>query len=427
MKKTALVLALLLIALCTGCNGVIPQATPVSVNELQPKVTLRFINSWGGSDSKAGPLNDIFNSFMDANPDIEIVNESLFGDDFLIKLKTDFATGNDPDVFGLWPGSDIMSLVQADKVADLTDILNADPAWKQSFEDAMWYHTTFNDRIYGLPVELIFEGLFVNIDLFERFNVKVPTNFEELKEAVRVFRAHRIIPIAFNCKSEGTYIYQNAAMMMADDNAIENPIADGKINHCYIDAMYLMQELYKLDAFPDDLFTMTSVERNNLFINKKAAMIVQGSWFVSNFSQDMNVDIVPFPELSKSSENYPRMIYGLGCGTFYMSKRASDNPAKQEASIRLLRALTSKDTATLLAEKTGMMSNVKIFDFDIDYNRLTRKGMAIMSVAKKLVGPPDSYLPRSIWESTIVQNFPYMLEGKLSPEELWDMAMTQLK
>ncbi|MCX7773881.1 MAG: extracellular solute-binding protein [Clostridia bacterium] len=388
-------------------------------------MTLRFINSWGGSDPKADSLQTLFDEFSEANPDIAVSNESLFGEDFLVKLKSDFASGNDPDVFGLWPGSDIKKLVEAGKVADLTEVLETDSQWKRSFNPKMWYHTTFNDRIYGLPVELIFEGLFVNTDLFDRYQIKIPTNYEELKTAVLKFRENGITPIAFNCKAEGTYLYQNIAMLMGGKEAIENPIVNGTIHPCYLDAMERIRELYHLGAFPEDLFTMTSVERNDLFTQKKAAMIVQGSWFISGIPNEKTVELVPFPEMMTGGDNYSSMIYGLGCGTFYMSEKAWKDPERREASLKLLKHLTSRETATYLAEKTGMLSNVNISDYKILYSKLAREGINYTYGAKALIGPPDSYLPRTAWENVIVKNMPYMLEGEITPEDLWKRALNE--
>ncbi len=418
------VLPLVLLLSVSGCDNPNSPIPVNSVPDLSSPVNLKFINSWGGSDPKAETLQSIFNAFSKDNPGITISNESLYGDDFLIKLKTDFASGNDPDVFGLWPGSDIKALVAAGKVADITDVLEADPEWKSTFDPKMWYNTTFDNKIYGLPVEIIFEGLYVNTDLFEKNDIQIPQNYEELKEAVTRFRSVGIIPIAFNCRAEGTYLYQNIAMMIGGKEAIENPISEGQINPCYIKAMNVMKELYEMGAFPDNVFTMSSVERNDLFIQKKAAMIVQGSWFVSAITDEKSVDFVPFPEMT-GGKNEARMIYGLGCGTFYMSTKAGYDSNQREAALKLLRYLTSKSTATILAERTGMLSNVDIYEFNIRYSRLANKGISMTNKFSQLIGPPDSYLPRTAWDNVIVKDFPYMLENKISPEELWKKALTE--
>ena len=158
MRKTrfAAILPLFaLIAVMTGACIKTPVASTVQGNENAKSndsiTTLRFISSWGGVDSKAETLKRVLKQFEIENPDIVVKNESLFGEDFLPKIKTDFASGYDPEVFGLWPGSDINMLVNAGKVADLTDLLEGDPEWKNSFNPEMWSYTTSNGRVYGLP------------------------------------------------------------------------------------------------------------------------------------------------------------------------------------------------------------------------------------------------------------------------------------
>jgi raffinose/stachyose/melibiose transport system substrate-binding protein len=198
--------------------------------EKHPAIKLRFLSGWGGVDTKTDGLQQILDKFIEDNPDIEVINESLFGDDFLPKLKTDFASGNDPDVFGIWPGSDIRALIKANKVAELTDLVNSDKGWKASFKESGWSYTTYNNKIFGLPLEIIFEGLFINKDLFEKYDIKVPDTFEELKNAVSAFKSRDVIPIAYNSFSQGTYLYQNIIAVLGGKEEVENPFRDRKMN-----------------------------------------------------------------------------------------------------------------------------------------------------------------------------------------------------
>lgn len=139
----------------------------------------------------------------------------MSGEEFLFTLKkTDFASGNDPDVFGLWPGSDFKLLVENGKVADLTEVIMNDSQWYEQFGKDAWKYVTIDDRIYGLPFEIIYEGLFINTSLFTQYKIKVPTTFDELLHAVRVLKSNNIIPIAYNNSPEGSYIYQNIVMKL---------------------------------------------------------------------------------------------------------------------------------------------------------------------------------------------------------------------
>jgi ABC-type sugar transport system, periplasmic component len=383
--------------------------------------TLTFMNSWGGYDSKAAVVDDILNDFQKKNPGVTVVNQTLSGDDFLPSLKEKFATGEQPDVFGLWPGSDIRSLIAAGKVADLTQVINSDPAWKKSFTGGMWKNVIENGKTYGLPVEITFEGLFINEDMFEKYHVPVPRDYGGLLRAVKIFKAHNIIPIAFNCKPEGSYLYQNIAVSLGG-KAVEKPFHDGKITQPYIDAMYIMKNLYEKGAFPPSgsCFTMESNARDDLFIKKKAAMIAQGSWFIEKCT-NKDVELVAFPRMSPQSQS--NVIYELGCGTFYISEKAWKDPAKRQQAIKLLKFITSRKSCALLAKQTDMVSDVDVSAYHIKYSSLTQSGLSLIKDAKNRVGTPDSFFTRSVWESVIIKDFPDMLSGNITPEQLWQKGI----
>ncbi|MDP4180951.1 MAG: extracellular solute-binding protein [Bacillota bacterium] len=416
--------------LSSSCVNNIKPSDYVDFNEEKQKTELRFISSWGGIDPQAEPLNMVFNEFMENNKGIDIINESVSGEDFLTKIKVDFASGFDPDVFGLWPGSDINALINAGKVADLTDVLSQDPEWKESFKPDAWADTTYNGLIYGLPFERIFEGLFINKDLFDQYKIKIPKDFEELKKAVLAFRAHDKIPIALNYSSEGTFLYQNILASLAGKYIIQNPISGGSVKDCYIKAMEYMKELYTIDAFPTQEMVngMDNKTRDNMFIKKDAAMIVQGSWFIGKIDHDVDtVDIIPFPTINDGVAKSPSLVYGLGCGTFYMSKNAWNDKEKRKAAIKLLKALTSQKSAQLFALKSGMISTINIDRAGLNYNYLTQKGLQLIDNAKELIGPPDSYVDRTAWEEKIVKQFIYVLNGKREASSVWNDYLYDLR
>lgn len=410
---------------CTRTSSEISESDWRIVTSEDSRITLRFICSWGGVDSKAETLKLVLSQFESRNPDITVTNESLFGEDFLPKIKTDFASGNDPDVFGLWPGSDIKKLIKVGKVADLTGLLSEDPEWKEQFSPEMWSYTIYNDKIYGLPFEIIFECMFINKDLFEEYNVKIPENFDELKEAVRIFNRNGIVPIAYNTEAEGTYFYQNLVPVVGGKEDTESPFTeDGKIKQSHITALELIKELYDMGAFPKECFTMTNNERNVLFKEKKAAMIVQGSWYIGEFEPDDDtVDIIPFPYVKGYESKKNTMVYGLGGGTFHMSTAAWNDARRKEASVRLLRFLTSSESAAQFAAMTGMISTVSLEGYDIDYIDMTIKGLNMLEEADTLVGPLDSFVERTAWEKYIAGQFPYFLSGKITAEEMWETAI----
>lgn len=387
--------------------------------------TIKLMTSWGGVDSKAGVLKEIIARYQEENPSIKISNESIFGDEYLPTLKTRFASGNGPDVFGLWPGSDINNLIKANKVADITDTLKQDRSWMDSFNQSSFSLTTYNNRIYGIPFELVFEGLFINKDLFVKYKVKEPTNYNELKEAIGIFNQNGIIPIAYNSTAEGSYIYQNMVASLGGQDGVYNYLEGNKINKCYIDAMKYMKELYDLKAFPKDYITLKSYERNELFFSKQAAMIVQGSWFITYFTKnDESVKMIPFPSMVEGESKVPT---GLGNGTFYISNNAWNTPTGVDITVKFLKYLTSKETAMYFYENTGLISNLNI-DFNTSYSALAKQSISVYrsTQEKNKTSIPDHIIDRSVWDDIVVKKFPYFLEGKMTPEEIWNNAVKNI-
>lgn len=431
MRYSKSFIAILAIALFNilliSCANDKPQGSKIDIVSTFPdkKHIINLMTSWGGVDSKAGSLKEIIAKFENENPLIKISNQSVFGDEYLPSLKTRFASGNEPDVFGLWPCSDIKYLVNANKLADITDTLNQDRTWMDSFKQSGFSMTTYNDRIYGIPFELVFEGLFINKDLFQKYNVKQPSNYKELKDAIFIFNENNIIPIAYNSSAEGSYIYQNMITSLGGTKGVEEYIVDNKINKYYIDAMKYMKELYDMGAFPKDALTLNSYDRNELFISKQAAMIVQGSWFIPYFDKyDESVEMIPFPSMGEGDRKVPT---GLGGGTFYISRSAWNTSTGVDVSIQFLKYLTSKETATYFYEKTGLISNLNI-ELKSAYSMLAKQSISVYENTREedKSSIPDHIIDRSTWEDMVIKQFPYFLEGKKTPEEIWSKAVEKI-
>ncbi|MBN2222996.1 MAG: carbohydrate ABC transporter substrate-binding protein, partial [Vallitaleaceae bacterium] len=323
-----------------------------------------FMSSWAGQDTKAILIKELLEKFQNLYPNVDVIDNSVGGEDFLMSLKIDFLSGNDPDVFGLWPGSDIRTLIDKNKVKAMTEILKEDPRWLNSFGEEGFHYVSHEEEIYGLPFEIIYEGLFINRDILEKLNLEIPSTYEDLKNLIIPLRDAGYIPIAYNDTPEGSFLYQNMVMSLAGKEGVENPYhSNGSLHEAFGKALYYMKELYELGAFPLNAFSLTDHERNQLFVEKKAAMIVQGSWFIGGDyidPNDSNISIVNFPTFSESLANPTDIIYGLGNGVYYLSRSAYDKEETRDESIALLKALTSQETALRVINEMGGMVNIKV-------------------------------------------------------------------
>lgn len=395
----------------------------IVVNNSNNPVEIVITSSWGGSDAYADTLVYLLNKFMEKNSAVRVVNQSVFGDDFINKLKTDFASGNDPDVFGIWPGSVIKNLIYYEKVADLTDVLLSDIDWFIQYSNkALFDYTSKNDKIYGIPFELSVEGLFINNDIYKKFNLKPPETFDQLIYNIKVLKRHNIIPIAYNAQAEGSFIYQNIVAAIGDKYAVSNPFSNGKVHNCFLHGMEYMKYLYNLGAFPKNFFNLSSKQRNDLFLNKKAAMIVQGSWFLSK-CDPKTVTFVRFPSFP-AHKSKKTIIFGLGGGTFYISKKAFDDPIKKPWAIKLLKYLTTYESAVVFFKQCSMLTNIELQAQN--KNPLYIQIMNEMIASEEYIDPPDHFIDRAVWEDVIIKKFPYVLEGRITPQDIWNEAYKRI-
>ena len=204
-------------------------------------VKLSFVSSWGANDAKSAVISKLLSQFTADNPDVEVANNSVSDEDFLLKIKTDFASGNEPDLFAMKPGYNLYTFIERGMVADLTDTLGADSEWERSFDRSALYYVMINGRIYGLPIETVYLALFVNTDLFDEYNIQIPETYEQLKNAVVEFRKRGIIPIAYNALNEGSFIYQSIIAKIGGRREIEEAFINREISSCYAEAMKYME------------------------------------------------------------------------------------------------------------------------------------------------------------------------------------------
>lgn len=402
----------------------------IPIESIDEKITIEFMSSWGAYDSKANRLKMILKELNEKYPNLILKDSSMAGEDFIFILKTDFASGSPPDIFGLWPGKDFETLVKKHEIADLTEVLEEDPKWYSQFKKESWEYVTIDNHIYGLPIEAIYEGLFINQDLFDTYHVKVPTTFEEMLEAVAIFKANGIIPIAYNSTPEGSYLYQNIVMKLGGKEDVEVPFDEtGKIKSCFLEGMQYMKILYEQGAFPEDLFTLDDKARNDLFLQKKAAMIVQGSWFIGDnvlSGGDESVKVINFPDIKGGKADSSAIIYGLGNGILHISTRAWEDVEKRTWCLKLLKDFTSKETLQKFKQDSGFISGVYLDETATD-RAIVKQGNTLINESKERVGPVDSFIDRNIWENIIVKQMPNVFKGTTSEEQVFEWVNLEKK
>ncbi len=120
------------------------------------------------------PMNDytkqLILEYRQANPGLTINYQTFPTDEYLTKLKAALATGSGPDAFDLFDG-DLLSYYNQKQLAPVNpaafnfkSMEELKGAWLQGSLDG----STFNGRIYQMPMEFNTFCLFVNTDLYKQ-------------------------------------------------------------------------------------------------------------------------------------------------------------------------------------------------------------------------------------------------------------------
>ena len=145
-------------------------ALALSVATAEAKTTLRFVVA-SYSDATQGVFEGMAKDFMAAHPDIDVKIEMVSWDTLQQRLTTDIAGGTAPDIAIIgtrW----LVDYVKNDVAEPLDSYMT--PEFKGRFIETFMAPSTFDGKIYGLPVAASARAMYYNKDLLAKAGVNEP-------------------------------------------------------------------------------------------------------------------------------------------------------------------------------------------------------------------------------------------------------------
>lgn len=289
-KRMALLLAALVAStsILAGCGSSGGQAVEDTSTETKGEVV------WWGWTPGSPTNEEYIAEFNKEYPDIKVTWKQTTIDDYDAAIKPALANGEGVDAFMVSAGSANGGVqVFGGQAVDLTDAVKEalGEDYKDQLNEASVTTMTVNGQLKGLGVGSVYSGnLWINKDLFDKYNVEIPTNFDEWKKACETFRANGIEGFvqgagqgAFNMDtfhaiadnvSPGTFTKASRGEVEWTDDSI-------------VEALELWKKLFDEKIMQDGALGIQQYpEANNLFMSQKAAMVMMGSWYTSNTLPD---------------------------------------------------------------------------------------------------------------------------------------------
>jgi ABC-type glycerol-3-phosphate transport system substrate-binding protein len=339
-----------------GTSAANASATPAG--DQKAPVKLKLAHGWTGEVPMAAAFEPAVERFIAENNYITLTVETAPGNGIREKIVTEMAANAPPDVFLHWGVRDTANYIVNDRLADLTDLIAQDPEMQGRYIDNAYVSSTYQNRIYGLPIEAYMMTFLVNERMFQEHGVKIPETFGELKEAVTAFKKKNLVPIAAN---DGTTraMLTNLADQVYGDSLNDKLAGKEPYGQGLTRVAQLANELIELGAFPKGMETMGTLQALEMFNAEMAPMYFQHSWTLGNIGKEIidQVRVIPFPKIEEAQQPY----LTAGVGYFvYISKQAYADEQKREAAWKLAKYLAGPEVGKDLEEIAGNPSPVKL-------------------------------------------------------------------
>ncbi|CAN7183042.1 extracellular solute-binding protein [Paenibacillus sp. LjRoot56] len=280
-----------------------PAAGASTAPSTDKNITITFQNIYPDpTDPKNGMLKKIVNDYQTKNPNIKIELDSLNTDQQKLKLKTQAASKEVPDITVVNPAAQMQPFVDAGLFAPLNDMVEQN-GLKATFQEGIlnWY--SFKNNIYALPDGNNIGVVYYNKDLFKQAGVEVPKTFEEMVAAVKTLKGKGIQPMAIGEKDSwtGSFLFMNILLRTNGGPGFLQAVVDGKktfADPAFTDAVSSFEDLIQAGAFQEGATSFDYNAGENLFKTGKAAMYYMGSWAtggIETSSVNGKVGVFQFP------------------------------------------------------------------------------------------------------------------------------------
>ena len=394
------------------------ETAEVATEEKAP-VTLKTVSMFGGTDPNAPIYEEINKNFMAENAYITVEDNSQVSDEeWKATVAADFSVGNEPDVLQFFTDATANTIIATDKFVTMDEIKAEYPEYAKDTLDAAMAAVTNTDGVSrAVPTTGYWEGLYCNKDLFDQYGLELPTDWASLTEAISVFNENDIIPIACSLNNVPHYWIEFLMLYAAGEEGYKTVPETAPQD--WVTGLNTFKTLRDLGAFPEDTDTVDDAYVGQLFKDKKAAMQLDGSWYLGGVTETDNTVVIPFPGIENQKAATGALVGGMSSG-FYITKKAWEDPDKRDAAVKFVMAHTNKESVQKYWNGNGQAA-CAVDPID-GMSPLALSGLDYSSKATSISAPTDSRIDPEAYK-VIVAGIVKVSTGELSAEDLLNEAL----
>lgn len=272
----------------------------------------KIINLFGPMEKSRPNVNNIARTAFDLT--VEMAEEDLgltvryrtytaenYQEKTYDEVSLDRVRNQMDDLYLLNPDT-IQILGEEDRLLDLSVLDSA-----ENLRDVVKTANTVNGKLTAIPQEVVAHGLFVNKDMFDKYNLKLPNTPEEFMECCKVFKENGIeTPIGANRWWLENFVFAQAYAELYNGGQTEELIeALNKGEAKYSDYMrpgfeYLKELIDKGYIDAEAAYTYEAIEGEGGDFLAQKTPVVMAYWGAANSETaygktDFNLQVIGFP------------------------------------------------------------------------------------------------------------------------------------
>lgn len=425
IMTSAMVISL---AACTSSSPSSTQTPQEATNKEQPSnakesliakgpVTLNVTTTYAGNDGNAQNFQEAVASWQ-AETGNKVNDASATSDEtFKARVLSDFETGSEPDILFFFNGVDSNAFIEAGKVVSIDTIRAEYPEYAANMKDGMLGASPVDGINYSIPINGYWEGMFVNKSVCEAAGVEIPdgnTTWDEFLTTCQKIKDTGYAPIAASLATVPHYWFEFSIYNQLDPSthSILPTSTTDENGKAWVSGLTDIKTLYEKGFFPDNTLTGTDDETVQMFIDNKAAFLIDGSWKVGGIESltdkidNFTVTYVPGKNKRLSTD----IIGGLSSG-YYITKKAWDDPEKREAAVNFVSYMSTDEMVSKFAgvSATALKNGAKVDESK--FSSLALDGLNMVKGATAMTGAVQDHIPTEA-RVPIFDGMPNLVVGK---------------
>ncbi|GAA1077133.1 ABC transporter substrate-binding protein [Nocardiopsis metallicus] len=386
-------------------------------------------------------VNEIVERGIETHNDAHEVPAELVtfvNDAYKQRLQVALGSPNAPDVFFNWGGGNLSQYTQQDQVLDLTQTLEDNPEFRDSFLPSVLDVAEIDGSYYGVPLLGVQPVvMYYNKPVLAEAGLEPPETFEDLYEAIDVLQEDGVTPIVLPGAQGWTQLMWFSYLVdRVGGPDVFQAIVDGEEGSwedpAVLEALELCQDLVDRGAFGNNF---TSVDYDNgsasaLLANGDSAMFLMGSWEISRqledspqFVENDELGFTSFPVV-EGGAGEPNAIVGNPSNYFSVN---SDSQHTDAAIDFLVETLASDEYVSDLID-VGQVPPIEGIEDQLqesDHAEFATFTHGLVSDAPTFTQSWDQALDPAAAEAMLT-NLQLVFLGDLTPEE-FGAAMEQTR